>query len=415
VEPRLLKTSQRSSSARARVWRLQPDAALCQAAANGNELAFSELYLRHYRALQAFVFHLMGARHRHEDAEDVVQDAFLRALDAIAEHRFSGDFKRWVFTIARNRSIDLLRGERVGMVSLESAGIELKTPLGATTPAAAVETREEVNWLVTAIQQLPERQRSALLLRELAGLSHEAIADELATTPASARQLITRARDGVRDAAERDGLEKAPRSSRTLRRELLDSAPILPLAAAGIVVSAGAATGGSLVVGKLVATALAVILFAGAAGTVNHAVDDASGAPSNVRPSVTASVPEKRSADPARDQRKARHEARVRLDSRDGAETPIAKSAPKKTTVEPQPTHSAAPEVVSKAETPKLNSPQVAKPVKEVVQLPNSVVEHTTELLNGSSSVGSTVGDVLTDVTETVKHVVKGVVAPAAN
>jgi RNA polymerase sigma factor (sigma-70 family) len=388
---------------------------LCHAAANGNELAFSELYLRHCRALQAFVFHLMGARHRHEDAEDVVQDAFVRALDAISQHRFSGDFKRWLFTIARNRSIDLMRGERVRMVSLESAGIELKTQLGATTPVAAVETREEVAWLVDAIGKLPERQRSALLLRELAGLSHDAIAEELDTTPGSARALITRARDGVREAAERDGRKDAPRSSRTLRRELLDSAPILPLAAAGVVVSAGATAGGSLVAGKLVATALAVILFAGAAGTVNRAVGDASGSPRHeASVGAAAGPPIDRTQTKRRLERKAPKHSETKLVAKGQPANPTTKRAPAETPPSHAVEQQARSEDSVRAEAPPESAPQqkTAQPVKDVVALPGKVVEHVSGVLDGSTSIGQTVGNVVDDVTETVGHAVGGLLDP---
>ncbi|MGH6622531.1 MAG: RNA polymerase sigma factor, partial [Burkholderiaceae bacterium] len=256
------------------MWSLQPDAVLCTAASHGNELAFGELYRRHYPSLRAFVFHLLGARHRHEDSEDVVQDAFARAFDAISEGRFAGDFRRWIFTIARNRSMDLLRGERVRLVSLDADGIDSAPHVAseATTPVAMAETRDEVAWLVAAIDRLPERQRSALLLRELAGLSHTEIAETLDTTTASARQLITRARDGVRDAAERDGRERESQKRRSLRRELLDAAPALPFAAFGAVASAGSTAGGSIAFGKLVATLLAAMVLAGTASEVGRQV-----------------------------------------------------------------------------------------------------------------------------------------------
>lgn len=281
MEPRVIPISNRSSTARARVWSLQPDAVLCSSAAHGNELAFNELHRRHYPSLRAFVFHLLGSRHRNEDAEDVVQDAFARAFDALSEQRFSGDFRRWIFTIARNGSIDLLRGERVRLVSLDADGTDAAVQVAAeaTTPVAVAEAREEVAWLVSAIDQLPERQRSALLLRELGGLSHVEIADTLDTTTGSARQLITRARDGVRDAAERDGREHESRRRRSLQRELLDAAPLLPLAAAGMVATAGTTAGGGLAIGKLVATVFAAMVLAGTAGQVGREAAEAKGSP----------------------------------------------------------------------------------------------------------------------------------------
>jgi RNA polymerase sigma factor (sigma-70 family) len=274
-------------------WSLQPDSLLCRAAQHGSESAFSELHRRHAPAVRAFVFHLLGRRDRREDAEDVVQDAFARAFDAIAGQGFEGDFKHWLFAIARNRSIDLLRSERVRLVSLESAGLESNPPAAdqAASPPAVAETRDELAWLVNAIDGLPERQRSALLLRELAGFSHLAIAEELGTTTASARQLITRGRDGVRSAAERDGRGHRTKSRRSLRRELLDAVPMVPLAAAGLVTTTGTAAGGSLAAGKLLAAVLAALVLAGTAGPVTHQFAGASESPRRSGSHSTAIAP----------------------------------------------------------------------------------------------------------------------------
>lgn len=416
MEPRVIQTSKRSITARARVWRLQSDAVLCDAAAHENELAFNELFRRHYRDLSAFVFHFLGARHRHEDAEDVVQEAFARAFDRIRDQQFSGDFRRWLFTIARNRSIDLLRGERVGLVSLESPVLTAtpQTTAAETIPVAATETRDEVAWLVSAISKLPERQRSALLLRELAGLSHEAIAEELGATPASVRQLISRARDGVRDSAERDGREHAPRRDKSLRRELLDAAPVLPIAATGLVGAVGTGAGGTLAVGKLVATVLATLLVAGAAGTVTREVTDANGSPGKSAPAYAVSAADsgtRTGSVASREQSSVNSSLKSHNSS--GAlpkgDQLSKRGAARADEVTATPDSGATDAHKSEhVDTQPVAAPALPKPVKGIVELPGNVVENVTDGLNGSSPPDQVVGNVLTDVTDTLGETTSG-------
>lgn len=404
------------------MWSLQPDAVLCTAASHGNELAFSELYRRHYPALGAFVFHLLGARHRREDSEDVVQDAFARAFDAIGEKRFSGDFRRWLFTIARNRSIDLLRGERVRVVSLETAGVEAgpQAAAEATTPAALAETRDEVAWLVAAIDQLPERQRSALLLRELAGLSHVEIAQTLDTTRGSARQLITRARDGVRDAAERDGREHETQKNRTLRRELLDATPMFPLAAGGMLASAGTTAGGSFAVGKLVATVLAAMVLAGTAGQVGREVAEAEGSPRAPEHALAAPSSGPVGADHAPAGTQKRSDAQPRSKQKSSIDAPPGRephAAPGDSRSEEALPDAGGDEATrdgsSETDGASRAVPESLKPVKEIVELPSKAVEHVAGGLSGTSPPDQVVGDVVDDVAGTLGDVTTGLLGPS--
>lgn len=374
-------------------------------------MAFSELHRRHYPSLRAFVFHLLGSRHRHEDAEDVVQDAFARAFDALSERTFSGDFRRWIFTIARNRSIDLLRGERVRLVSLDAEGTEapIQEAAEATTPVAMAESREEVAWLVAALEKLPERQRSALLLRELAGLSHAEIAETLDTTTGSARQLITRARDGIRDAAARDGREHDTRSRRSLQRDLLNAAPVLPLAAAGIATTAGATAAGGFAVGKLVATVIAAMVLAGTAGIVEREVAAANGSKSSpqvpraVEPSGAASA-ERDSAGIERTNSKTRAESK--LSDTEAPREQNAKQSPVGSSHDadqPKPAASGPP--AHKPANEPVVPDAVADPVENVVELPGKVVEHVVGGLDGSTPLDQTVGNVVGEVTGTLGEV----------
>lgn len=246
----------------------QPDAVLCKLAARGNAGAYEMLYQRHRASLVAFVFHLLGPSSSAEDAEDIVQDAFTRVFTGIREKRLDGSFKSWLYTIARNRTIDLQRTRRERVSSLDADAAEQPRAPQNDQPAERAEQRAELAWLVGAVAELPERQREALLMKEIGGLSHEGIASELGTTVSATKKLISRGRDGIDRAAVADGYRLA---HRRLDRQLVLAAPVLPLAISlgALGVTAGAGAGGAAA-SKVAATALALIIAGGGAAAVEQ-------------------------------------------------------------------------------------------------------------------------------------------------
>jgi RNA polymerase sigma factor (sigma-70 family) len=179
------------------------DARLVQAARAGDPRAFDELYRRHQPAVLSFCRHLTG---RLEDAEDAVQHTFLNAYRAITADTAELDLKPWLFTVARNRCLSLLRSRR-----LREPAAALRTarhPLPAPEEAAAdawgveglaeeVERREDLRELVADLGELPEPQRAALVLSELEALSHAQIAQVLDVAPAKVRALVFQARSSL--------------------------------------------------------------------------------------------------------------------------------------------------------------------------------------------------------------------------
>lgn len=248
-----------------RLLAVQPDAVLCRLAARGNAQAFDALYQRYRQPVFAFVFHLLGRGGGAEDAEDITQETFAKAFSGISAKHDEGSFKAWLYTIARNRTLDSLRARRRSTeVSLdaEEAAEPVMPPEGET--AARAEERAQLGWLVSAVGELPERQREALLLREFGGMSHTEIAGELGTTVSATKKLIGRGREQVTASASANGYR-----GRRLGRDLAMAAPVLPIAAAGVgfTLAGGgaAAAGGGFVGGKAAATMLAVIAVGGAA------------------------------------------------------------------------------------------------------------------------------------------------------
>jgi len=149
-----------------------------------------------YRArLLAFCEHLVRSR---EDAEDVVQEVFAAAFLAILANDRPINARAWLYRIARNRSLDHLR--RTKARGTDTNDRQYPDNTASTTDTAAV--REELRAFVKHVQALPETQRSALLLRELGGLSYEQIGHVMGRTIPSVKSLLVRARIALAESSE---------------------------------------------------------------------------------------------------------------------------------------------------------------------------------------------------------------------
>ena len=162
------------------------DSALGRMVAGGDERAFEVLYERHRRE----VFRYCSAITRHpQDAEEAFQLTMLSAYRALAGGRLPrAAVKPWLFRIAHNECMDLLRSRpRVEELT------ERHDPVAGAVHES-VEAREQLRELRSDIAALPPRQRSALVLHELSGLSHAAVGAALGTDSADARHLLHEAR-----------------------------------------------------------------------------------------------------------------------------------------------------------------------------------------------------------------------------
>src|SRR6202012_2595196 len=175
--------------------RLQSDERLIAYVRRGNNAAFEVLVARYQSRLLAFCRHLLGSR---EDAEDVLQEVMAAAFNAILADDRPINVRPWLYRIARNRSLNHLR--RIQAVGVDSMDVHLSDN-GATT-ADKVHEREEFRVLVEDIHDLPETQRTALVLREMDALSSEQMAEAMETTVSSVKSLLVRARVSLAEAAE---------------------------------------------------------------------------------------------------------------------------------------------------------------------------------------------------------------------
>src|SRR3954471_16730550 len=159
------------------------DAALVGNAAAGDDHAFEAFYHRHADGLLGYCRHLLGSRH---EAEDAVQQTFFSAYREIAGGRLPDKPKPWLYAIARNRSMSTIRARREQPSDLvERESPELTEVVGG---------RADLRQLVLDLHRLPEDQRSAIVLFELAGLAQADIGEVLGREPDQVRALVYQAR-----------------------------------------------------------------------------------------------------------------------------------------------------------------------------------------------------------------------------
>lgn len=158
----------------------------------GSEAAFTEIHHRYAESLVAFARRML--RGTGVDAEDVVQDAFIRAHLALRATDRPMALRAWLYMITRNRALDALRARRA------CSPLEEGTAACPSDPVEATLQREELRRVVAELAALPERQRLALVQREMCGTSHAALADQLGTTVSATKSLIIRARTQLREA-----------------------------------------------------------------------------------------------------------------------------------------------------------------------------------------------------------------------
>ncbi len=208
--------------------RLRSDEQLVASFRGGSEAAFAAIHDRYRARLLAYSRQMLGGSR--QDAEDVLQDVFVRVYRSLRANDRPISLRAWLYRIAHNRCIDQLRGGKPAPADVFEMS---RTP--QPDPPTVVERREDLQRLVTDVRRLPDQQRSALLMRELQGMSYEELASSLDVSVAAVKSLLVRARSGLVDAAEardtacaavrRDlalACDRGVRSSGLARRHLRD-------------------------------------------------------------------------------------------------------------------------------------------------------------------------------------------------
>ncbi len=176
--------------------RLRSDDQLLALFRAGADEAFNVLHDRYRQRLFAYVRQMLSA-HSRQDAEDVLQDVFVRAFGALRADERPVNVRAWLYRVAHNRCIDHLRRPMPAPADIFEMS---RTPLH--DPIEDAQRREDLRRLVTDVGRLPEQQRSALLMREIDGMSYADLASALDVTVPAVKSLLVRARLGLVEAAE---------------------------------------------------------------------------------------------------------------------------------------------------------------------------------------------------------------------
>ncbi len=302
--------------------RLRSDEQLLALFRAGNDAAFNVIHDRYQQRLFVYSRQMLGGSR--QDAEDALQDVFLRAYSAlrVSDHPIS--LRAWLYRVAHNRCIDHLRKPVPPAIDLFETS---RRPLH--DPTLEAERREDLRQLIEDVRRLPEQQRSALLMREMDGLSYAELSEALGVSLQAVKSLLVRARIGLVEAIEArdtacseirmdlaEAFDRGVRASGRTRKHLRDCSGCSdyrsqlrgvraglsalspgpgPLAAAlkllglggaagGGAASSGAAAGGGAIVvagggtaAKVTAVVCCAALAAGGAAEVTHKIVEPSG------------------------------------------------------------------------------------------------------------------------------------------
>ncbi|HTG50655.1 MAG TPA: sigma-70 family RNA polymerase sigma factor [Gemmatimonadales bacterium] len=186
-------------------WARLTDQEVVLLARGGREAAYRELVRRYERPVFALLYRMVRDR---ELAEDLAQETFVKALNAIDSYRPEFKFSSWIFKIANNAAIDHLRRRELDTLSLDgSPHAETPEAMQATalqigarqeSPLDAVEAKELGGAIEAAIGRLRPEYRSCILLRHVEGRAYEEIAEILDLPLGTVKTYIHRARNELR-------------------------------------------------------------------------------------------------------------------------------------------------------------------------------------------------------------------------
>ena len=175
--------------------RIADDEKLVALVRAGQSDAFEAIYDRYERQILSFCRHMVGSR---EEAEDAVQHTFMAAYTDLRRSDKPIQPRPWLYTIARNHCMSLLRARR------EQAPLDDAEP-SVDGLAATVQRREDLRDLLRDLGRLPDDQRAALVLAELGALSHDEIAEVVGCPKEKVKALVFQARSSL--GARRDARE----------------------------------------------------------------------------------------------------------------------------------------------------------------------------------------------------------------
>lgn len=171
--------------------RTDEDSVLVARAQGGDLDAFEELVRRYRNEVFAVSYHYLRNR---EDAWDNSQDVFIKAHRGLKRFRGESSFKTWILRITANRCKDHFKKRRLRTVALDAEDGDRQVPSPALGPTGNLEAKELGQAIQRALDTLPEKHRTAFILREYEGLSYEEMAQRIGCSTGTVMSRLHHAR-----------------------------------------------------------------------------------------------------------------------------------------------------------------------------------------------------------------------------
>src|SRR5438876_6620025 len=170
------------------------DAELIERCLRKDNAAWEQVMLRFRRRVFHIAYKFTG---KHDDAEDLTQEIFLKVFKSLDKFNQSADFSTWLGSVARNYCIDHYRAskrEREVLVE-DLVAFDLAPASAGSNPHRALEDRDRRSFLRRGLESLPAKLREAVVLRDLQGLSYQEMADRLGLPEGTVKSRINRGRE----------------------------------------------------------------------------------------------------------------------------------------------------------------------------------------------------------------------------
>ena len=169
---------------------------------------FETIYHRHADSVFNLCLHYL---HGYSDAEDATQDIFIKIYQKIDTFRAASSPKTWIYRIAINHCLDVLKSKKrqhrlayiqsiLGLKSMRQAALSTKEH-----PGIILEQKEATIALLAKIDQLPDQQKTALILSKIDGLSYKEVAQIMQKSPKSIESLVQRAKKNLKNSMYTEG------------------------------------------------------------------------------------------------------------------------------------------------------------------------------------------------------------------
>jgi RNA polymerase sigma factor (sigma-70 family) len=167
-------------------------------AQQGDQVAYGALVRQHQDRIYRHLLHLTGSR---EEALELAQEVFIKAWEALPQWHPDAQFHTWLYRIAFNLALDVLRRRKV--VQFVALAEDYDAPADAPSPEAQLQAKQSILALDAALARLTPEQREIVLLREVEGLSYEEIAAALDIEEGTVKSRLARARAALVAAYDR--------------------------------------------------------------------------------------------------------------------------------------------------------------------------------------------------------------------